>query len=68
MLSGKTLKDVIEILQEDLKIVFLDSETLGKDVDLSKLNKYGAVTVYDQSLKEEIKERIKDASVVINIS
>ncbi len=65
MLSGKTLKDVIEILQEDLKIVFLDSETLGKDVDLSKLNKYGAVTVYDQSSKEEIKERIKDASVVI---
>ena len=25
--------------------------------ELSKLNKYGAVTVYDQSSKEEIKER-----------
>lgn len=65
MLKDKSLKDVMEILQEDFKIVFLDSETLGNDIDLSKLNKYGAVTIYDQSNKDEIKERIKDASVVI---
>lgn len=65
MLNDKSLKDVMEILQEDFKIVFLDSETLGNDIDLSELNKYGAVTIYNQSNKDEIKERIKDASVVI---
>lgn len=65
MLAGKSLSDVIAILQEDFKIVFLDSETLGNDIDLTKLNKLGAVTIYHQTKKEEIKNRIQDANVVI---
>ena len=42
MLAGKSLSDVIEILQADFKIVFLDSETLGDDIDFMKLKKLGA--------------------------
>ena len=65
MLAGKNLNDVVAILQEDFKIVFLDSETLGNDIDLTKLNKLGAVTIYHQTEKDEIKNRIQDANVVI---
>ncbi len=65
MLTGKSLSDVIEILQADFKIVFLDSETLGDDIDLMKLKKLGAVTIYHQTDKDEIKSRIQNANVVI---
>ncbi|MFR2766883.1 MAG: hypothetical protein ACLTAI_00160 [Thomasclavelia sp.] len=36
MLAGKSLDEIVNMIQEDFKIVFLDSETLGNDVDLSK--------------------------------
>ncbi len=65
MLAGKSLSDVIEILQADFKIVFLDSETLGDDIDFMKLKKLGAVTIYHQTDKDEIKSRIQNANVVI---
>lgn len=65
MLKGKSLSEVVMILQEDFKIVFLDSETLGSDVDLSKLNKYGALTIYNQTSKEDIAFRVKEANVII---
>lgn len=65
MLAGKSLDEIVNMIQEDFKIVFLDSETLGNDVDLSKLNKFGAVTIYQQTDKKDIPDRIKDADVVI---
>ena len=65
MLAGKNLDEIVNMIQEDFKIVFLDSETLGNDVDLSKLNKFGAVTIYQQTDKKDIPDRIKDADVVI---
>ena len=65
MLKGKNYDEVLGMLKSDFKIVFLDSETLGSDVDVSELNQYGDVTIYDQTKVEDVAERISDASVVI---
>lgn len=65
MLKNKSYGDVLGMIKSDFKIVFLDSETLGNDVDVSKLNKYGDVMIYNQSNVDEVASRIKDANVVI---
>ncbi|MEI3292729.1 MAG: hypothetical protein V8R63_04530 [Thomasclavelia ramosa] len=49
MIQGKGFDEVVTMMQGDFKIVFLDSETLGSDIDVSKLNRYGDVTIYHQS-------------------
>ncbi|MBE6071831.1 MAG: D-2-hydroxyacid dehydrogenase [Clostridium butyricum] len=45
-------------------IVVLDGNTLG-NVDYIKLNEFGQVTYYEQTEKEEVKERIKEANIVL---
>ncbi|MBR6675886.1 MAG: hydroxyacid dehydrogenase [Clostridia bacterium] len=48
-----------------MKIVILDSATLGDDLDLSVLSKYGEVSAYPKTSAEEVAERLSDADVVI---
>ena len=48
-----------------MKIKVLDRATLGFDLDLACLNKYGEVEVYDNSDGAQVLERIKDAEIVI---
>ena len=48
-----------------MKITVLDSNTLGKDLDLSRLSSVGEVTVYDFTKPSEVEERIKDADVIV---
>ena len=48
-----------------MKIVILDRATLGFDVDISVFEKYGTVTSYDFTKKEETEDRIKDADIVL---
>ncbi len=48
-----------------MKIVVLDAETLGKDLDLSPLNAVGEVTVYPLTSSREIGERIREAEVIL---
>ena len=48
-----------------MKIVFLDAETIGKDIDLSGFEKYGELVLYDSSTPEEAAERSKDADVLM---
>lgn len=48
-----------------MKIVFLDSKTIGDDIDLNCLEKLGELQKYDYSTQEEAYERTKDADVVI---
>lgn len=48
-----------------MKIVFLETDTLGDDVDLSIFNELGEVIKYNQSVPEEDPSRIKEADVVI---
>lgn len=48
-----------------MKIVFLDSLTLGKDIDLSAFEKFGDVDIYDTTLPEDIPARISACDVII---
>lgn len=48
-----------------MKIVLLDSATLGDDLDISVLEKYGEVSAYNKTSAEEVAERLSDADVVI---
>ncbi len=48
-----------------LKMVFLDAATLGEDVDLVPLKKFGTLTCYDKTLPEERIPRISGHEVVI---
>ena len=48
-----------------MKIVFLEKKNLGDDIDLSVFANLGEVTMYETSTREEAKERIADADVVL---
>jgi len=48
-----------------MKIVFLDSKSVGEDIDLSKYNTLGEFIKYDFTPFEQIPERVADADVVI---
>ena len=48
-----------------MKIVFLETGTLGSDVSLNEFYDLGEVIEYDLTLEEQIPERIVDADVVI---
>lgn len=48
-----------------MKIVFLDSKTIGDDIDMSGFDALGDVVRYTFSTTEEALERTKDADVVI---
>jgi glycerate dehydrogenase len=48
-----------------MKIVFLETDTLGTDVNLSKFDKLGEVIRYPQTALAEVPQRIKDADIII---
>ena len=48
-----------------MKLVFLDTKTIGEDIDLSAYDALGEVVKYGFSPLEEIPERVKDADVLI---
>jgi len=48
-----------------MKIVLLDAKTLGEDLDISVLDQFGDLTLYQTTSKEETLERIKDAQIVL---
>ncbi|WP_044419045.1 D-2-hydroxyacid dehydrogenase [Halarcobacter anaerophilus] len=48
-----------------MKIVFLDRETLGKDISLEKFKSLGDVTIYEITDENQCLQRVKDADVVI---
>ena len=48
-----------------MKIVVLDAQTVGEDVDWSGYEKLGEVVRYPYSATEEVPERVKDAEVII---
>ncbi|WP_457607081.1 D-2-hydroxyacid dehydrogenase [Nitratifractor sp.] len=48
-----------------MKLVLLDAETLGSDLDLSPLERFGELSVYPRTAPEETAERICDAEIVI---
>lgn len=48
-----------------MKIVFLDAQTIGSDIDLSKFDTLGEVIKYPFSTPAEVRERVTDADVII---
>jgi glycerate dehydrogenase len=48
-----------------MKLVILDSKTLGSDLDLSPLEAFGEVVNYETTTSKDTLERIKDADIVI---
>lgn len=48
-----------------MKIVVLDAQTVGEDVDWSGYEKLGEVVRYPYSATKEVPERVKDAEVII---
>jgi lactate dehydrogenase-like 2-hydroxyacid dehydrogenase len=48
-----------------MKLVILDADTLGEDVDLSGFEQLGHVTIYPNTSPKEVAGRIKDCDVVI---
>ena len=48
-----------------MKLVLLDVQTLGDDIDFSMFEKFGSVDVYKSTKPEQVHERIKDADVII---
>ena len=48
-----------------MKLVFLDTKTIGEDIDLSAYDALGEVVKYGFSTLEGIPERVKDADVLI---
>ncbi len=53
------------IFRKKLKIVFLDAETLGSDIDLSGFYPLGDFSVYKTTKPQERVRRIEDADIVI---
>ncbi len=47
------------------KIVFLDADTLGTDITLDPIRKYGELITYPYTKPEEVFERIKECEVII---
>lgn len=48
-----------------MKIVFLETNTLGADVDLSGFSRFGEVIKYPLSDPEQNAERVRDADIVV---
>lgn len=48
-----------------MKIVFLDTKTIGDDIDLSGFDQLGEVVKYHFSTPEQVPERIADADVLV---
>ncbi len=48
-----------------LKIVVLERDSVGEDISVDCLSELGELTIYHNTVEEEIKDRIKDADIVI---
>ena len=48
-----------------MRIVLLDTATLGKDIDLSPITSLGEATVYGSTAPEEVADRLRDAEVAV---
>ena len=66
MVQSLSLEDILDILkQKEKKIVILQAESVGKDIDLSPFHALGEVVMYDNTLQHEVRDRILDANIVI---
>lgn len=48
-----------------MKLVFLDTATVGNDIDYEKFNEFGEAKTYELTSPEEVPERLRDADICI---
>ena len=48
-----------------MKITVLDANTLGEDIDVSRISSVGDLTVYSFTSQNDVTERIKDSDIVV---
>lgn len=48
-----------------MKLVVLERNTVGTDIDVSGFEQFGEVTYYGNTVKEEVEEHVGDADIVI---
>lgn len=48
-----------------MKITFLDSDTIGADISLEKLEELGTISNFGNTLPEKVAERIKEAEIIV---
>lgn len=66
MLRGQNREMIISyFIPQDFKIIFLDSNTLGNDIDLSLLDQFGQVELCTNISQDSIKDRIRDVDCVL---
>lgn len=66
LLEGYSYESIMVLLTyRSPNIVFLETETLGDDIDLSQFDQLGCVTKYERTSYDEIVERLKDADIAV---
>ena len=48
-----------------MKIVILERNSVGTDVSVDSISKYGEITVYRNTTAEDVAERVKEADIII---
>lgn len=48
-----------------MKLVVLERNTVGTDIDVSAFEQFGEVTYYKNTVKEQVEEHVKDAEIII---
>ena len=48
-----------------MKLVVLERNTVGTDIDVSSFEQFGEVTYYKNTVKDEVKAHVGDAEIVI---
>lgn len=48
-----------------MKIVLLDAKTLGVDINIEPIKKYGELTIYETTNENQTLDRIKDSDIII---
>ncbi|MCD7950720.1 MAG: D-2-hydroxyacid dehydrogenase [Erysipelotrichaceae bacterium] len=64
--SQMSFEKIMEMLhQPNYRIVMLQSDSLGKDVDLSQIQHLPNITIYETTEQSQVRNRIIDANIVI---
>ena len=48
-----------------MKLVVLERDSVGTDVDVTCFEEFGEVTYYGNTVAETVAERVKDAEIII---
>ena len=48
-----------------MKIVILERDSVGTDIDVSCYEKFGDVTIYANTVQRQVAERVRDAEIII---